>query len=104
MTIKNLGPHAIKIGDRTIAPSGDLARVATATAAVGSFDGVPLTVTTPGVVTGLPDAQDGVLLIASAMVRLAVPDRMDVASPGQLVRNDAGQVVGCSSLDINPIN
>jgi hypothetical protein len=104
MKIINLSPHVIKIGVRVIAPSGDLARVATTTAAVGSFDSIPLTVTTPGLVTGLPDAEDGVLIIASAMVRLAVPDRMDVASPGQLVRNDSGQVIGCSSLDINPSN
>jgi hypothetical protein len=42
-----------------------------------------------------------VLLIVSGMVREALAgSRSDVASPGALVRNAAGQPVGCNGLNI----
>ncbi len=51
-----------------------------------------------GEVTNLPEASDGTLLIVSRVVADASPARHDLVVPDQLVRNDAGQVVGAKSL------
>ena len=49
----------------------------------------------------IDDEQPDVLLIVSAMVRQALPDRKDLASPGDLVRDENGAVIGCGNLIIN---
>lgn len=54
-----------------------------------------------GNVSGLPDAERGVWLIVSAMVRGALPDRPDLCSPGKLLRDGNGKPVGCIGLCIN---
>lgn len=46
----------------------------------------------------LPPPQDGILYIVSMIVRQANPDRSDLASPGTLVRDDDGNIIGCTSL------
>jgi hypothetical protein len=99
MKFVNLTPHEINpIGGDSIAPSGDVARVSTRNIEVlpGFF------AQETGEVQGLPGAQEGVLFIVSAMVRLAVPERGDVVSPGELVRNEQGQPVGCRGFFVNP--
>jgi len=54
-----------------------------------------------GDVTGLPAKEDGVWLVVSAQVRLELPSRSDLVSPGELIRNAEGQPVGCKGLYIN---
>jgi hypothetical protein len=54
-----------------------------------------------GNIVGLPEPKDGTVYIVSAMVREAARDRIDVFSPGSLIRDDAGNVVGCDGLDCN---
>ena len=77
-------------------------RVATTRKLVAQLpNGVGLYHTTTGEVVGLPDEQEGVLLIVPLMVRLARPDRLDLASPGALIRNEDGQPIGCDGLDLN---
>lgn len=103
--IINLMPHVLVIvladgSSRTIAPSG-LARCKAVSVPVREFEEVPLTRTTYGAVEGLPDPVDGVLYVVSALVRAAVPSRTDVASPGDLVRDSAGNVTGCRTLSVN---
>ena len=105
--IKNLTPHAITVlgpSGETLAvlpPSGSVARVSTAREIAGELQGIPVYRTTYGAVTGLPEQQDGVALVVSAMVRTAVPGRRDVYSPGELVRGTDGQPVGCRGLEGN---
>ena len=102
----------------TVPPSGDIARVATSDTAAGvlpvsqceSFaygilaptwrEDIPLVATTYGEVTGLPDPRDGAYLIVSGMVASACP-RDDVYSPGPLVRDADGQVIGCVGLRVS---
>lgn len=105
MTIINLTPHEINVvGGAAFPPSGTVARVATVTESYGSRDGVPLTTQRFGEVTGLPDQEPGgPLYVVSAMVRMAVPHRGDVASPGELVRDASGAVIGCASLVVNDL-
>ena len=105
MTIINLTPHAINVvtpeGMTTFPASGQVARCATTTVAAGEAGGIPLTRTTFGEVIGLPAPVEGVLYVVSALVRGAVPNRADVASPGELVRGADGQPVGCKGLVVN---
>ena len=98
----NLTPHTINVvGGPSLPPSGSVARVAATSTPAGEFGGVALSRTTFGEVEGLPAPEEGVLLVVSALVRSAVPDRRDVASPGDLVRGDDGQPIGCRGLIIN---
>ena len=55
-------------------------------------------ITKYGEVTGLPPFQDGTIFVVSGLVRAAVPHRHDVWQPGELLRNEAGQVIGCVGL------
>lgn len=107
-TLFNLTPHPITIGTLTVPPSGTVARVAVTRRQVGSIpleDGttVPAFVPAFGEVTDLPPHQNGTILIVSAMVRTHpdVAKRLDVASPGNLVRDAEGRIVGCDGLDFN---
>ena len=100
--IINLMPHALVIcpGDIVVQSSG-VARCTTVTSPAGDHLGVPLTVVSYGAVEGLPGPLLGVLYVVSGLVRAAVPDRRDVASPGELVRDSKGAVVGCKNLVVN---
>lgn len=99
----NLTPHPINIhnadGDlvTTVAPSGTVARVSQSDTVVDTVDGVDILAVTYGDLDGLPDPVDGTMYIVSGMVRAAT-DRADVLSPGPLIRNDAGQPIGCRGL------
>jgi hypothetical protein len=99
--IINTTPHAINLPDRTIPPSGDIVRVSVKLADAGEFDGIPLVKGTYGEVTGLPPEKEGVMYIVSALVRAALPNRKDLASPAKLVRDDKGNITGCSALEIS---
>lgn len=59
---------------------------------------IPVFRTTLGDPTGLPEPQTGVTLLVSAVVRGACPGRIDLVSPGELVRGPDGQPVGCKGL------
>ena len=67
----------------------------------GEFEGIPLARTAFGAVEGLPGPVEGVVYVVSALVRSAVPGRCDVTSPGDLVRDSEGRVVGCRGLVVN---
>lgn len=103
MTFVNLTPHQIDVftGDNlpgvSILPSGQVARVAQTLSIAEPIDGLPTFRRTFGAVTGVPDPVEGVVLIVSALVAAACP-RADIVSPGELVRNEAGQPIGCRGL------
>lgn len=103
----NLTPHDVRIvGVRyldhiTIPASGKVARVASTSTLVGEYEGIPMMRSTLGEVEGLPAPRDGVIYVVSALVRSAVPHREDVASPGDLVRDERGNVIGCRGLVVN---
>ena len=97
----NLTPHTLNIhtgnGVTNIAPSGDVARVATVSVEAAPVGGIPTCTTTFGEVTGLPAPAEGVFFIVSGMVASAAP-RPDVLSPGDLVRDESGRPIGCRGL------
>jgi hypothetical protein len=104
--IINLTPHSLTLvganGTLTVPPSGIVARLAvsrTALAPVVGPLGIELPVSLPvmGEVTDLPPAEDGVILVVSALVAGAV-NRPDVMSPGELIRDSGGNVIGARGL------
>lgn len=100
--IINLTPDTLNVLGRVISPSGMVARVSEVSVHARDHAGVRLEYSWPGEVIDLPAPCPGTLYIVSDTVRTAVPHRSDVASPGKLVRDDEGRVLGCASLVMNP--
>lgn len=109
-TLINLTPHPITLlGDGnnplvTIAPSGIVARreelqEAAETILVGS-DRIPVHQKRYGPLVGLPDSVPGTTYLASALAATAAyaMGRRDVYCPNELIRGEAGEVLGCRSL------
>jgi len=113
MKFINLTPHTIKITDgQNNGPwypaSGQVARVQVTRQTVliledekEPWHSTRIYSPSFGEVEGLPEKQPGVMLIVSALVRNALPDRDDLVSPGNLVRNEHGEVIGCDGFDSN---
>jgi hypothetical protein len=106
--LKNLTPHALNIFDAegknlvvTIPPSGQVARCSVKSEKVGEAEGVDLFAASFGLVEDLPNPEEGTIFVVSMLVRSALPAREDLASPGDLIRDDKGQPVGCKGLNIN---
>lgn len=107
----NLTPHDInifsadKILAKTVKPDGTVARIETKLDYKFNLDGICYSTQKVGATIGLPNPiiQDGIktYFIVSAMVRESNPSREDLASPGELIRNDKGQPIGCLGLIIN---
>lgn len=104
MNIINLTPHSLNIHDEngehivTVPPSGTVARIEVERRLTGEQDDIPLFETIAGDCDELPAPQADTIYVVSGFVRATVPDRVDVFQPGELLRNDAGQVVGCVGL------
>ena len=99
---KNLTPHSINVvaaagaPTLTLPPCGIVARCRATATETERVDGVPVFKTVYGEVEGLPEPQDGVLYVVSALVREAVKNsRTDVVSPAEFVRDSEGKILGC---------
>jgi hypothetical protein len=104
--IINLTPHDIVImgenGEKIIlSKDGTVARVTVNRKATESVNGIPIFTESYGDVVGLPNESEGVYWIVSALVRQAVPWRQDVLSPGELIRDEKGQPIGCKGVTGN---
>lgn len=108
----NLTPHTITLVDQNnqvilTVESSAVARVSAQTTTVGSYNvngvEIPRTHTVYGEVEGLPAPTPGNVYIVSGMIVSALASqgirRDDVVVPGMQVRDDAGRVIGCRSLD-----
>lgn len=103
----NRTEHEVKIFNviGTIVPDmvleqykGEPIRVSCESRKVDTVEGIDIYENIYGEVTGLPEFKEGVFYVVSAMVRQALPERKDLLSPGQLIRNEEGQPVGCLGL------
>lgn len=103
----NLTPHDVNIQNldgtfQTICRDGTVARVEMISSQIQRY---PLacaqTTVVKSKVIGLPEPTFGVVWIVSAMVREACPDRKDLASPGELIRDEKGNPTGCKGLVFN---
>lgn len=97
MQLINLTPHTINevTTGVQIAPSGRVARVKATTEKTGEFAGFPIFESVWGEVEGLPEPQPDTMYIVSALALNAAPTRKDILAPGNLVRNEQGQPIGC---------
>jgi hypothetical protein len=99
----NLTPHHINVVRPIVAnfpPSGQVARVSVTNTPL-MLSGL-ITFPTFGEVIGLPDEQPNVWLIVSGMVRAALPQREDLLSPADPVRDADGKIIGCGGFHANP--
>lgn len=108
----NVTPHTVGFFDEAATsllevPSTGLARVSATTTVVGylRINGVliPQTHTEYGEIEGLPDPVEGRIVIVSGMIVSALAQqgirRTDLFVPGMQLRDEAGRVIGCRSLD-----
>ena len=106
MKLKNLTPHNVVIvineATKIVIPSDGIARVTETKTVAPSIDVDGVTVETFvsafGEVENLPPQEEGIMLIVSALVASAAKGRDDLLVPGELVRDDGGNIVGCKSL------
>ena len=105
--IINLTPHTLTFMDGAnnvvlTVPSSGIARAAQTRVHVRhvDVDGVSLPVcrSSYGAVEGLPEMQDGVIYVVSALTAQACPDRPDVYITDDAVRDDAGRIIGCRGI------
>ena len=103
---KNCTPHDINIvcenGEiKTFPRTGNCVRVAVITSKIATIEGVAIFKENLGEVVGLPQEQDGVFLIVSRLVADAAlknSARKDLVVPSGLVRNDVGEIKGCTGF------
>jgi hypothetical protein len=107
MKLVNLTPHTLHIhsydgAEVTALPSEGSARCAVFEEQIGDVNNtIPIYATRYGEIDGLPDPQEGTAYVVSLLVRQSLPERKDLLSPGQLIRDDEGKVIGCKGLAAN---
>ena len=101
----NLTPHNINVKGNIISTSGTIARVKVIQEEVPAIivEGnlLPIFECKYGEVENLPEPQEGVMYIVSAMVRSACLGRTDILSPCNFLRDKEGKIIGCGGLEIN---
>lgn len=106
----NLTPHAINFvladGFELTLESEGIARAKTETKVIGSIcsDEIPLVKVVYGEPEGLPDPVDGTYYIVSAITAAAAKAAGgrtdDLLTTADLVRDEAGRVIGCRALAV----
>jgi hypothetical protein len=116
MRIVNCTPHAVVVhreGSReplVFQPSGVVPRLKETRRVMlevpedglDGFAGLRIYETWLDAAEDLPPPASDTFLIVSALVRTALPERQDLLSPGEPVRDAEGRVVGCKGLISNP--
>lgn len=104
VTIVNLTPHAVTFyaqDGKTIIntiPSSGIARTVQTRKPINNINGIPVSKTGYGAVEGLPDKQDNTIYIVSVLTAQAAKGRDDLYIVDDLVRDDAGCILGCKAL------
>lgn len=108
--ILNLTPHTLNVVGADgahiadIKPAGIVARVVTSTENAGIVAGIPVVRTTYGEIEGLPEPEEATFFVVSSLLAAAAKaagrDTSDLLVPGRLLRNEAGQPVGCVGLSL----
>jgi hypothetical protein len=107
MEFVNATPHTLNIvcadgSIREIAPSGIVPRLGQTREKTHILDGIEVFHVRLGELENLPEEdEDGeTVYIVSRMVLDAAPGRGDLLSPGELVRDWSGKVIGCQGLSL----
>lgn len=104
--IINLTPHAVNLflSDNTTVTfeSQGVARAEQTVVDAGSIDGYRLVRTSFGAPVDLPDPQDGVYYLVSAILVSAARQSgrtvADLLLPAETVRDDQGRIIGCRAF------
>ena len=109
-TILNLTPHIVVVlgADGTqvaeLPPTGRVARVATTVEDAGEIAGIPVVKTRFGEIIDLPEPEDGTFFVVSSLLAGAAKETgrgaSDLLVPGRLIRDSAGQPIGCEKLSL----
>jgi hypothetical protein len=102
----NLTPHPVQIfgeeGSIVLPCSAVPARLEGTTGPVGhvTVDGVSVAVVQHHYdrIVGLPGPSPGVLFVVSQLVLDFLPERQDLVTPSDLIRDESGAVIGCRAL------
>lgn len=104
MKFVNLTPHDVVVivdGKTSVFPKTDtIARCEVIRQKFSIIDGIPIYATRLGNAINLPPMEEGKLFIVSALVKDREYNRHDLVSPGNLIRNEAGFVIGCEGFNI----
>lgn len=112
MELINMTPHAVTIIQDTCVdgvackitiPSSGIARASVTSTFIAhpvNDMGIPVVKSVYGEVQGLPPETDDVYIIVSGLVldHPSTSHRRDLLAPGELVRDDKGQPIGCMGL------
>ena len=105
MAIHNFTPHTINViigEDKMSFPSEGVVRALTTTTPCGVVDSIPVCRVEYGEPEGLPEYREGDYIIVSSLAAQAVkkyhPERDDILIPNGFVRDEAGNIIGCSQL------
>lgn len=101
--IINLTPHELTIVDESSKviqriPSSGFARAQQTREHLGDINGIPAYKTVFGEVGGLPEPQEGVIYVVSALTAQAAPHRDDLYVPDIQVRDAEGKIIGCRAF------
>lgn len=101
--IVNLTPHTITVLNEKNEvscefPSQGVARAAQSREKVTDILGIPVNKTVFGEVQDLPEPEEDTIYIVSALTAQAAPDRTDLYIVDDLVRDEAGRIIGCRAL------
>lgn len=105
--IVNLTPHNIYDTEAGInfPASGKVARVSSTSEFMYFLEQptglLPVHKTCFGEVEGLPEQRRGTFYLVSGIVLSALPNRTDILAPGDLVRDSAGNPIGCKGFRTN---
>jgi len=101
--IINLTAHTINevTTGTAIPPSGRVVRAKPVTRKSAEFCGFPIFTSSLNSIEGLPEPEEGVMYIVSALVLGALPDRKDLLAPGNVLRDENNRPVGCVGFRSN---
>jgi len=99
----NLTPHALHVklkNDETlvIPADGRVARVSTTQKEIDELNNISIYETHFGEAVDLPEPAENTFYIVSKITQDACPHRDDLLSPGNLIRDQEGNIVGCEGL------
>jgi|SRR5690554_369537 len=104
MKIINCTPHKINIHNSdgtktTLNPSGIVPRVQVNRTFLQKSGGIDVYRPDFGKPIGMPDRKPDTFYVVSSLLAAAVPDRDDLLTPGDAIRDDQGRIVGCKGLN-----
>lgn len=104
MKIINCTPHTVSVHNSdgtklTLNPSGTVPRVQVNRTFLQKAGGADVYRPDYGKPSGLPDRADDTFYIVSSLLAAAAPDRDDLLTPGNPIRDDQGRVIGCKGLN-----